>query len=139
MTKRLNLSKWHVLIVDDDEPNAMLAADFLRIFKANIYTALSGASALGMVRMLPKLTAILLDLKMPNMSGWELRDRLCGLPELASTPIIAMTAYAMEADRLRVFAAGFDGYIAKPILMDSFVTTLFAAISQKRSLRSYLD
>ena len=133
MTKRVNLSQWHILVVDDDEQNATVQADILRSFKANTYIALSGSSALSMVAALPQLTAIILDLKMPGISGWDLLRHLRAMPQVLKVPIVAVTAYAMAGDRERILAAGFDGYVAKPVQVGTFWLELAGFIAQKRS------
>jgi CheY-like chemotaxis protein len=66
-------------------------------------------------------TFIMLDLSMPEMDGWEMRDRVRSQPHLQHVPIIALTAHAMAGDRDRVFAAGFNGYISKPFRINSFL------------------
>jgi signal transduction histidine kinase len=58
---------------------------------------------------------ILMDIMIPGMDGYQVTTKLKGLPELANTPIVALTAKTMEGDRERALVAGCDGYIPKPI------------------------
>jgi len=64
---------------------------------------------------------ILTDLGMPGVDGFELLKRLRALPGFETTPIVAVTALAMDGDRENVMKAGFDGYISKPIDPASFI------------------
>ena len=58
---------------------------------------------------------ILMDLSLPLMDGWEATRRLKAAPQTQSIPILALTAHAMEGDRDKAIAAGFDDYDSKPI------------------------
>jgi CheY-like chemotaxis protein len=61
---------------------------------------------------------ILLDISLPGMDGYEVAHQLRADPELGRTPLIAVTAHAMAGDQERIFAGGFDDYLAKPINED---------------------
>lgn len=114
---RINLSKWHLLLVDDDQANLGVQTDILRHYRANVYAVSSGAEALALMPELPPLTAILLDLIMPEMNGWELLHYIRAISQYVNVPVIAITAQAMVGDKERVMAAGFNGYVSKPIQM----------------------
>lgn len=105
---------WHIMIVDDESDNIgviKLVFDFNDI---DYSTALSGKECLEMIdEVTPDL--MLIDIQMPEMTGFELLDRLRELPAYRETPMIAITAHAMTGDAERITAAGFNGYIAKPI------------------------
>jgi two-component system cell cycle response regulator DivK len=60
-----------------------------------------------------------MDINMPDIDGYTLTSRLKAMPQLGSVPIIAMTANVMKGDRERSLEAGCDGYIQKPIDVDS--------------------
>jgi CheY-like chemotaxis protein len=64
---------------------------------------------------------ILLDIRMPDMDGYDVAAAIRKVPALAHTRIVAVTASAMVGDRERIAAAGFDGYIQKPIDLDTFI------------------
>ena len=66
-----------------------------------------------------KPNLILMDISMPDMDGYALTGKIRQMPELAKTPIIAMTANVMRGDRERSLEAGCDGYIQKPIDIDT--------------------
>jgi CheY-like chemotaxis protein len=67
---------------------------------------------------------VLMDIQMPVMDGFELVTALKNDPELAAIPAVAVTALAMVGDRDRILAAGFDGYVSKPIDAMTFVGEL---------------
>ena len=67
---------------------------------------------------------ILTDLAMPGLSGWDVLSRARADPALAKLPIVALTAFAMKGDRERALAAGFDGFIAKPIDDETIEATI---------------
>ena len=74
---------------------------------------------------------VVTDILMPGIDGYELARRLKGDVRLASMPLIAVTALAMAADPARVAAAGFDGYIAKPIDPQTFVAQIESYIGAR--------
>ncbi|WP_050528547.1 response regulator [Pseudorhodobacter aquimaris] len=104
-----------VLVVDDVTTNRLVAATYLRMLGAKMLEAASGAEALEILeRSNPDL--VLLDMNMPDMSGLETLAKIRTLPgDIASLPVIAMTADAMAEHRAYYLASGLDGYLAKPI------------------------
>jgi two-component system cell cycle response regulator DivK len=107
-----------VLIVDDNPANLKLARVLLRTHGYDARTAPDAEQALkGLETFRPRL--ILMDIQLPGMDGLELTRRLKQAPETQDIIIIALTAYAMKGDEERARAAGCDGYIAKPIDIDT--------------------
>jgi two-component system, cell cycle response regulator DivK len=106
---------WTVLIVDDDEDNLSVLQQFLDFLGCTCHTARQGIEALEMLDKLP-ITLVLLDLSMPKLDGWQMIKELRAAEKIAGLPVIAVTAHAMEGDKVRALAAGFDGYISKPFL-----------------------
>lgn len=123
---------WKILLVDDDEDNLGVAEAYLMFLGADVHTAVDGLQGLAALADFHP-TFILLDLAMPVMDGWQMFEKLKDDPETASIPVIALTAYAMPQDKQRAKAAGFDGYITKPFVLN----TLFEDI--KRCLASVKD
>jgi two-component system cell cycle response regulator len=110
----------HVLIIEDNAANLELMTYLLSAFGHTVLTAESGHHGLeAAVREQPEL--IICDVQLPDMDGFELARHLHGDSRLCSIPLVAVTALAMVGDRDRVFAAGFDGYLAKPIDPETFV------------------
>lgn len=69
---------------------------------------------------------ILLDIHMPQMDGYEVARKLRETPRCSKIPLVAVTALAMVGDRERILSSGFDGYIAKPIEADNFISRVNA-------------
>ena len=111
----------HVLLVEDNPVNRMIGEGFLQALGVVSQTADDGAQALdACARQAPAL--VLMDLQMPVMDGLEATRRLRALQQagqLRHFPIVALTAHALESDRQRAMAAGMDGYLTKPLLLDA--------------------
>jgi CheY-like chemotaxis protein len=103
-----------ILVVDDHRQNLKLAEVILTAEGYDVRTAVDAESALEVLdSFAPRL--ILMDLQLPGMDGFELARRLKQAPGTRNIAIIALTAHAMDGDEERVLAAGFDGYISKPM------------------------
>jgi CheY-like chemotaxis protein len=112
-----------VLVVDDNLMNVELAGFLLEAGGFELDTAADAQQALACIaRSTPDL--ILLDIQLPGIDGTELARRLKAEPTTQRIVLVAFTAYAMSGDEARFLAAGFDGYIAKPIEVASFVRTV---------------
>jgi CheY-like chemotaxis protein len=103
-----------ILIVDDNPANLKLARLLLTAEGHDARTAPDAEQAMKLLETFrPKL--ILMDIQLPGMDGLELTRRLKANPQTSSIVIVALTAYAMRGDEEKARAAGCDGYIAKPI------------------------
>ncbi|HMA33260.1 MAG TPA: response regulator [Chloroflexia bacterium] len=103
-----------ILLVEDDEASQELLTLRLTRRGYQVLAVGDGWNALALARSaLPDL--ILMDIQLPGMSGLEATQQLKAAPETAAIPVIALTAYAMRADRERALAAGCDDYDTKPI------------------------
>ncbi len=112
-----------VLIVEDNEKNLKLARDLLGFKGFRTIDASTGAVALALAaRERPDL--VLMDIQLPDMDGGQALLGLRANKETARIPVIALTAFAMREDRERMMAAGFDGYISKPIDVREFPSTV---------------
>ena len=108
-----------LLYIEDNSENRMLVRAILEAEGYTIVEAEDGLSGIeAAVREEPVL--ILLDVNLPGIDGYEVVSVIKAFPALASTPVVALTAYAMEGDRQRTLVAGCDGYIQKPIDVDTF-------------------
>jgi CheY-like chemotaxis protein len=110
-----------ILVVEDNRDNMELMEYLLTAFGYRPMLALGGAEAVRRARERPP-DLILMDVQMPEMDGHETRDAIRDEPGLEDCTIVAVTAFAMLGDQERILAAGFDGYISKPIAPESFVT-----------------
>lgn len=114
-----------ILIIEDNPTNLELMTYLLKAFGYETMTASDGEAGLEAARCeLPDL--IVCDIQIPKIHGLELARRLKNDPALSNIPLVAVTAFAMVGDRDKVMAAGFDGYIAKPIVPQKFVKQLEA-------------
>ena len=103
-----------ILIVEDNERNIILLRDLLGAHGYGTIEARSGEEAILLGRSEhPDL--VLMDIQLPGMDGVAALRELRRHRETAATPVIAVTAFAMKDDRERLLAAGFDGYVEKPI------------------------
>ena len=102
-----------VLIVDDNVDSAETIAMLLQISGHNTLTAFDGASAIEMARQ-HEPDVVLLDLGLPEMSGFEVARRLRELPGLERMVLIAMTGYGQDEDRRQTAEAGFAQHLVKP-------------------------
>ncbi|MGA8098408.1 MAG: response regulator [Candidatus Cybelea sp.] len=114
-----------ILVVDDNAANLDLMLYLLRSFGHSPEGATNGAAALERAGT-GNFELVLADILMPDMDGYELARRFKADATLASTPLVAVTALAMPAERKRADEAGFDGYITKPIDPRTFVSQVKA-------------
>ena len=103
-----------VLLVEDNEKNMKLFRDVLLAAGYEILEATTGRKAVELAsEHVPDL--VLMDVRLPDIDGVETLRRLREDERTASIPVLALTAQAMEGDRERFLAAGFDGYLSKPV------------------------
>ena len=108
-----------ILIVDDNEKNVKLARDVLRFAGYRTLEARSGEDAIQLAEEhLPDV--ILMDIRLPGMDGTAAAGLLKSRPKTATIPLVALTSFAMKGDREGFLAAGFDGYLEKPISVKEF-------------------
>jgi two-component system, cell cycle response regulator DivK len=112
-----------ILVVEDNERNMKLFRDVLQASGYRTLEAATGERAVELVfEHRPDL--VLMDIQLPGIDGVEALDRLRADGRTASVPVLALTAQAMEGDRERFLAAGFDGYLSKPVNIAEFVATV---------------
>ena len=125
-----DVSSWIVLLVDDEPDNLEVVAETLEFRGAQVKTAGNGVEALKVMEDYnPNL--FLVDLSMPLMDGWELRTRIKNTPEIKDVPLLALSAHAMIGDKDRALAAGFDGYLTKPVNILTLLDDIRAAAQEK--------
>ena len=124
------ISNWNVLIVDDEPDNLGVLQLVLSFHKATVHTADSAKQCLELLEK-DSPSVILVDIQMPHMSGIELLHRLRSDDRWRRVPVIAVSARAMDGDPERGLAAGFDGYITKPIAVATFADEIKAIIDAK--------
>jgi two-component system cell cycle response regulator len=110
----------HILLIEDNPANLELMSYLLKAFGYSPLAAKDGPEGLAAAHSeSPDL--IICDVQLPTLDGYEVARRLKADPKLCTVPVVAVTALAMVGDRERVLAAGFDGYLAKPINPETFV------------------
>ena len=113
----------NILIVDDNADAAESLAELLKAIGHMVHITYDGKSALEVAPRL-KPEAVILDIGMPDMSGYQVAQLLRADVELTSVLLVAVSGYAQEQDRLSARAAGFDHHFAKPIDIPRLITIL---------------
>ena len=121
-----------LLVVDDNAINLALISYLLQSSGCEVCAAENGGQALAQLEQRRDFDAVLCDIQMPVMDGYELARRIKARPELATIPLVAVTALAMVGDRDRILGAGFDAYVSKPIEPTSFIATLATLVPALR-------
>lgn len=109
-----------ILVVDDDESHRTLIADLIEEMGYSTLQARNGREALDILEQ-TQPSAVLLDLRMPVMSGWGLLDALKKMPRVRNIPVIIISAYGFEWEAELVGAAG---YVSKPVDLDKVRETV---------------
>jgi|SRR5918997_1215922 CheY-like chemotaxis protein len=103
-----------ILVVEDNPLNLKLISDVLEFGGFDVITAQSGEEGVAAASSAsPDL--VLMDLQLPGIGGHEALQRIRADPRSHNVPVVAVTAFAMKSDVEQAEAAGFDGYISKPI------------------------
>ena len=117
------MSDARVLVVEDNVKNMKLFRDVLEAAGFRTLAATTAGEAVDVAaEQGPDL--VLMDIQLPDFDGVEALRRLRADERTAETRVIALTAQAMEGDRERFLAAGFDGYLSKPVDITDFVATV---------------
>jgi CheY-like chemotaxis protein len=103
-----------ILIVEDDPRNLKMIQMTLRPYGYSLLEATDGEEALKVARS-DKPDLIIMDLRLPKVSGLEVTRQLRQMSDFSHIAIIAITAYAMKGDKEKAISAGCDAYLAKPI------------------------
>ena len=123
----------NILVVDDNEASRYLTASWLRRKGHRVTEAATGRDALALVGG-QEFDAVLLDVNLPDMSGFDVCERIKGEPRSAAIPVIHVSATAIEAeDRTHGLDRGADAYLIEPIDPDVLVATVEAALRYYRA------
>lgn len=119
-----------ILIVEDNEKNLKLARDLLQ-FKG--FRTLDAGTAEDGISLAAEHTPdlILMDVQLPGMDGLTALGKLREDPRTSGIPVVALTAFAMKEDQERFMAAGFTGYLTKPISIREFPDQVRAFCTSK--------
>lgn len=118
------MMKKRILIVDDDSRNIFALSATLKAKSFECLSCLSAEEALKLLRSDEIIHAVLIDMMMPDMDGYEAIPLIKEIPSRAATPVISVTAQAMVGDREKCLQAGADNYISKPVDVDKLLEIL---------------
>jgi two-component system, cell cycle response regulator DivK len=111
-----------ILIVEDDETSYILLQALLEPYNCRLLYASDGNQAVSLCISNPEVDLVLMDLKLPLLSGYEATRQIRAFnPDV---PIIAQTAYALSGDNEKAFAAGCNNYITKPIKKEELLAKI---------------
>ena len=127
-----------ILLVEDNVINQQLAEELLKTMGAYVTIAENGKAAVEVIKS-GDFDAVLMDVQMPVMDGYEATKAVRKIPGFSELPIIAMTAHAMKGDREKCIAAGMSDYISKPIDPTNLLGTLAKWIKSGRSLPARIN
>jgi two-component system cell cycle response regulator DivK len=121
-----------ILIVEDNEKNMKLARDVLQSKGYATLEAVTGEEGVRMaIAHHPDL--VLMDIQLPGINGMEALRQVRAAPGCAAIPVVAFTASVTPTDRSQIAAAGFDGFISKPINLKEFLETIKRLLETPRS------
>ncbi len=110
----------NVYVIEDNEKNMKLFRAILKLIPdLEIFEETRGDLGLELIKS-GEPDLIILDIQLPEMSGIEICEELRKIEKFKSTPIIAVTSFAMKGDKERILSAGFNEYISKPIKVKEF-------------------
>jgi two-component system, cell cycle response regulator DivK len=112
-----------VLIVEDNELNMKLLTDLLQAKGYQTLQDKDGSEAINIARR-DRPDLILMDIRLPGISGLDITRVLKDDAELKAIPVVAVTAFSSKSDEEKCLGGGCDGYIAKPIIVASFLQTI---------------
>jgi len=124
-------NKATILYVEDNPDNRLLIRRVLVSEGYAVVEAANAKDAFDRIKEAPP-SLILMDINMPDMDGYTLTAKLRSLPELNQVPIIALTANVMKGDRERSLEAGCDGYLQKPVDIDTLTSQIEKYLMIKR-------
>ncbi|HKQ71604.1 MAG TPA: response regulator [Polyangiaceae bacterium] len=123
-TGEISLRGRTILLAEDDMRTVYAVSALLRGKGAEVLVAETGREALDLLSKRPLVHAVLMDVMMPEMDGYEAMRRLRREPRFASLPVIALTAKAMKGERERCIEAGASDYLTKPVESHRLLATL---------------
>ncbi len=127
-----------ILLVDDDSINIAIGKELLRSFNLLVDSAENGKEAIDKIKV-NDYAAVLMDIQMPVMDGFEATKVLRGIAEYAELPIIAVTANTSFEEQKKYKEAGFTGFLPKPYNKNDLKSELAIAIKSSANTKSIID
>jgi len=118
------LTNKKILVVDDDIRNIFALTSLLERHNMQVMYAESGKDGIDFLNKTPDIDAVLMDVMMPGMDGYDAMRAIRKNKKFKSLPIIAVTAKAMKGDREKCIEAGASDYITKPVDVDQLLSLL---------------
>ena len=118
------MKKKRVLIIDDDPRNIFALSATLRAKSFDCVSCTSAEDAIQLLKTDEQIDAILIDMVMPEMDGYEAIPLIKKIDSRSHIPVVSVTAQAMVGDREKCLIAGADDYISKPIDVDKLLLVL---------------
>lgn len=109
-----------ILVIEDNPVNLALVDYLLHHAGHEVVAAATGEAGLALALADPP-ALVLCDLQLPGLDGYGVLASLRAAPITAAVPVVALTAFSMSHDRDHINAAGFDGYLIKPIEPEGFI------------------
>ncbi len=109
-----------ILIIDDDEGNRTLLGAMLEIGGFTVLKAAEGAQGLSILKVYA-VDAVLLDVMMPGMDGYQVCQAIKSNPAMQHTPVIMVTALSDDGSRQKSFAHGANAFLSKPVGFDNLI------------------
>lgn len=110
-----------VLIIEDNAANLELMKYLLQAHGCETGTASDGLEGIEKIES-GSFDLVVCDISLPGLDGYQILARIRQNTALTYLPVVAVTAFAMEEDRLKILNAGFDAYLSKPITPETFAT-----------------
>ncbi|MCB2148621.1 MAG: response regulator [Deltaproteobacteria bacterium] len=126
-----------ILVAEDNPTNQEVAQAILEGAGIAVTIVNNGEAAVQAIRDTP-FDAVLMDIQMPRMNGYEATRQIRELPQGGTIPIVAMTAHAMKGDEEKCLESGMDGYISKPVNQDRLFHTLWRLLRTRGRLSEEL-
>ncbi|HOP04509.1 MAG TPA: PAS domain S-box protein [Tenuifilaceae bacterium] len=109
-----------ILIAEDDDFNYLYISELFAEFEVKLLRASTGLEAVNLVKENPEIGIVLMDIKMPDMDGYEATMQIKSIRK--KLPVIAQTAYAFSSDREKAIEAGCDDYLSKPLKREKLIS-----------------
>lgn len=113
-----------VLVVDDDARNIFALTTVLESQDIVVVSATNGRQAIELVKSIPDLSMVLMDIMMPDMDGYQTMREIRNDARFRMLPILALTAKAMKGDREKCLDAGASDYISKPVNTEQLLSLM---------------
>ncbi len=122
-----------IVVIDDDIRNIFSLTAALEELDVRLQYAESGRAGIELLSRTPDAAAVLVDIMMPGMDGYETIREIRSMPGFEDMPLIGVTAKAMKGDRQKCIAAGASDYVAKPVDIEQLVSVLRVELQRKET------